>query len=58
MAVSVSNVASTFEARIPTPLFEMRFPYGQYHAYDVATDGQRFLVNALVPPTGRPSVAH
>jgi Tol biopolymer transport system component len=58
MAAAVSGTPSTFEAGAPTPLFEMRFPYGQYHAYDVATDGQRFLVNALVPPTGRPSVAH
>jgi eukaryotic-like serine/threonine-protein kinase len=58
MVAAVSSVASTFVAAAPEPLFEMRFPYGQYHAYDVATDGQRFLVNALVPPTGRPSVAH
>ncbi len=57
MVAAVSTPASTFQASVPAPLFEVRFPYGQYHAYDVAADGQRFLVNALVPPTGRPSVA-
>jgi len=30
------------------PLFELQHPYGAYHAFDLAPDGQRFLVNTLV----------
>jgi eukaryotic-like serine/threonine-protein kinase len=34
------------------PLFELRFPYGAYHAFDVAKDGQRFLVNTSIASGG------
>lgn len=34
------------------PLFEMRFPYGAYHAFDVSKDGQRFLVNTAINAGG------
>jgi Tol biopolymer transport system component len=39
------------------PLFTMRFPYGAYHAFDVATDGQRFLVNTSIDSGGAPQQA-
>jgi dipeptidyl aminopeptidase/acylaminoacyl peptidase len=34
------------------PLFELRFPYGAYHAFDVSKDGQRFLVNTAIASGG------
>ena len=33
-------------------LFEMRFPYGAYHAFDVTRDGQRFIVNTSLASGG------
>lgn len=39
------------------PLFTMRFPYGAYHAFDVARDGQRFLVNTAIGSAGAPQQA-
>jgi Tol biopolymer transport system component len=39
------------------PLFTMRFPYGAYHAFDVAKDGQRFLVNTSIGSGGAPQQA-
>ena len=39
------------------PLFTMRFPYGAYHAFDVAKDGQRFLVNTAIGSSGAPQQA-
>jgi hypothetical protein len=38
------------------PLFELSYPYGAYHAFDVTTDGQRFLVNTLVVNPATPGV--
>lgn len=38
------------------PLFELQHPYGAYHAFDVTTDGQRFLVNTLVVSPNQPRV--
>jgi Tol biopolymer transport system component len=38
------------------PLFELQHPYGAYHAFDVAADGQRFLVNTLVVSPTQPGV--
>jgi dipeptidyl aminopeptidase/acylaminoacyl peptidase len=38
------------------PLFELQHPYGAYHAFDVTTDGQRFLVNTLVVSPTLPRV--
>ena len=58
MAVAVEAKGSEFGAGAPQRLFEIRFPYGQYHAFDVVADGQRFLVNALVTPPGTPVIAH
>ncbi len=42
----------------PHALFELRFPYWHYHAFDAAADGQRFLVNVLVTLPGTVSAAH
>jgi len=42
----------------PHALFELQFPYWQYHAFDAAADGQRFLVNVLVTLPGTASAAH
>jgi len=38
------------------PLFSLSHPYGAYHAFDVTTDGQRFLVNTLVVNPAAPGV--
>lgn len=38
------------------PLFEIRHPYGDYHAFDVTEDATRFLVNTLVVSPGSPEV--
>jgi Tol biopolymer transport system component len=54
MSVSVKAQRSDFEVGAVRPLFEVRFPYAQYHAYDVSADGQRFLVNTVVLPRGTP----
>jgi Tol biopolymer transport system component len=56
MSAAVVNPGSDFAAAIPQPLFEMRYAYGQYHAFDVTADGQRFLVNSAVVLPGGPSV--
>ena len=48
MAVAVEEKGSEFGASAPQRLFEIRLPYGAYHAFDVTADGQKFLVNALV----------
>ena len=57
MAVPVVRLGSDPEFGVAEPLFEVRLPYGQYHAYDAAADGQQFLVNALVGTPGAPAVA-
>jgi eukaryotic-like serine/threonine-protein kinase len=51
-AVSLGDDAVTVD-RIE-PLFELRYPYGAYHAFDVTRDGQRFLVNTSIPSAGTP----
>jgi hypothetical protein len=38
------------------PLFEIRHPYGAYHAFDVTEDAKRFLVNTLVVNPGGTTV--
>ncbi|MEO8259597.1 MAG: hypothetical protein ABI868_19780 [Acidobacteriota bacterium] len=58
MATAVDARGGDFSAAAPQRLFEIRFPYGQYHAFDVTADGQKFLVNALVTPPGTPVIAH
>jgi dipeptidyl aminopeptidase/acylaminoacyl peptidase len=40
------------------PLFTLRYPYGAYHAFDVAKDGQRFLVNTSIASPGGAQQAH
>jgi dipeptidyl aminopeptidase/acylaminoacyl peptidase len=39
------------------PLFELRYPYGAYHAFDVTKDGGRFLVNTSIGSSGTPQQA-
>jgi dipeptidyl aminopeptidase/acylaminoacyl peptidase len=34
------------------PLFELEYPYGAYHAFDVTADGQRLIVNRTVLASG------
>jgi dipeptidyl aminopeptidase/acylaminoacyl peptidase len=58
MAVAVEVKGSEFGAGAPQRLFDIRLPYGQYHAFDVTADGQKFLVNTLVTPPGTPVIAH
>jgi hypothetical protein len=49
MAVEVDGSSDTFKAEIPEPLFEPRVgAISGDSPYDVAADGRRFLVNALV----------
>ena len=48
-----ADVGSNFEVRSRQVLFETKFAYGQYHAYDVSADGQRVLINtAVLLPSG------
>ena len=56
MSAAVGRLGSDFATATPQPLFEMRYAYGQYHAFDVTSDGQRFLVNSAVVLPGGPSV--
>jgi dipeptidyl aminopeptidase/acylaminoacyl peptidase len=58
MAAAVNTNGSTIDVRAAQPLFEARFPYPAFHAFDVAADGQRFLVTTLVTPPGSPVIAH
>jgi len=53
MAATVNASGSGFEVRDRQMLFETKFAHGQYHAYDVAADGQRVLINtAVLLPSG------
>jgi len=56
MATQVETSASGVVVKGYTPLFELQHPYGAYHAFDLAPDGQRFLVNTLVVDPKRPRV--
>jgi dipeptidyl aminopeptidase/acylaminoacyl peptidase len=58
MAASVTTSGSAVELRAAQPLFETHFPYPAFHAFDVAADGQRFLVATVVTPPGSPVIAH
>jgi len=51
MAVPVEREAGTLNPGVPQALFETRLTTGADRQYDVAADGQRFLV-AQAPPTG------
>jgi Tol biopolymer transport system component len=58
MAAAVNGDGQDFEVSGVAALFETRFPYAPYHAFDVAADGQRFLVNSLLlGPSGPSRVA-
>ena len=57
MAVPVIRLGSDPEFGVAEPLFQVRLPYGQYHAYDAAADGQRFLINTVVGTPAAPAVA-
>ena len=46
MAAAVNGQGSAFEVGAVRPLFDTR-PSGPGFVYDVAPDGQRFLVNTL-----------
>jgi Tol biopolymer transport system component len=58
MAAAVNSDAEDFEVGGVKALFATHFPYAPYHAFDVAADGQRFLVNSLLlAPSGPTRVA-
>ena len=48
MAVDVEAEGDTLEVGIPHRLFPLAFTFGERNPFNVTTDGQRFLVNALV----------
>ena len=48
IAASVTISGNEFTVNGYDPLFEIRHPYGAYHAFDVTEDAKRFLVNTLV----------
>lgn len=56
MAAAVSTSGGELMVKGFEPLFEIRFPYGAYHAFDVTDDGKRFLVNTLVVNPGSSTV--
>jgi Tol biopolymer transport system component len=58
VAAAVTVHGADFEVGAMEPLFAIRLPYGQYHAFDVTADGQRFLVNTLVTQPGSSVIAH
>ena len=59
MAADVNSDGPDFEVSGVKALFTTHFPYAPYHAFDVASDGQRFLVNSLLlgPSSGPSRVA-
>jgi Tol biopolymer transport system component len=57
VAVTADVRGADFEAGPEQPLFEIKLPYGQYHAFDVAADG-RFLVNTVVTTAAGSVSAH
>jgi dipeptidyl aminopeptidase/acylaminoacyl peptidase len=48
MAASVAERNGTMAVTRVDPLFTLTFPYGAYHAFDVSSDGMRFLVNTVL----------
>jgi Tol biopolymer transport system component len=56
MAASVTASKRELVVNEYRPLFQVNNPYGAYHAFDVAADGQRFLVNTLVVDPGSSGV--
>lgn len=60
MAVEIKS-GPEFDAGIPKPLFEARFPTDvvTHPSYDVSVDGQRFLINTIVGEEKQPiTVVH
>jgi eukaryotic-like serine/threonine-protein kinase len=55
MAVPVNDEGPDLEVGAARSLFQTRFPYPPYHAFDTDPDGQRFLVNTLIFGPGRPT---
>jgi Tol biopolymer transport system component len=55
MAAAVNGDGQDFEVSGVKALFATRFPYAPYHAFDVAADGQRFLVNSLLLAASGPT---
>jgi dipeptidyl aminopeptidase/acylaminoacyl peptidase len=56
IAASITISGDSFTLNGYEPLFEIRHPYGAYHAFDVTADAKRFLVNTLVLNPGGPGV--
>jgi eukaryotic-like serine/threonine-protein kinase len=56
VAASVTIKGNEFTLNGYDPLFEIRHPYGAYHAFDVTEDAKRFLVNTLVLSPSKPEV--
>ena len=56
IAASVTISGNEFTVNGYDPLFEIRHPYGAYHAFDVTEDAKRFLVNMLVVNPGGTTV--
>ena len=54
MAASITLGTDSVKVDRIEPLFDLRFPYGAYHAFDVTSDGQRFLVNTAIASGGAP----
>jgi dipeptidyl aminopeptidase/acylaminoacyl peptidase len=54
MAVEVDGRGADFEVGRVSSMFEIRLPYAPYHAFDVARDGQRFILNSLLFASGGP----
>jgi len=48
IATAVTTSGGEFMVKGYEPLFDIRHPYGAYHAFDVTEDATRFLVNTLV----------
>ncbi len=56
IAAAVTTTGDEFTLKGYDPLFEIRPPYGAYHAFDVTGDATRFLVNTLVVSPASPTV--
>ena len=52
MAADVNSDGADFEVSGVKKLFDTVIPYPPFHAFDVAADGQRFLVNSLLLAPG------
>jgi hypothetical protein len=56
IAAAMTTTGGEFMVKGYEPLFEIRHPYGAYHAFDVTEDAKRFLVNTLVVSPASPTV--